>query len=202
MRYREKLILPAGKNPIYGPHLIITTAADMQSFMDLFASIDYSYLGSSGYRGSGRSGNSAVADRDRDHAEDYDNINDDDGDGYKPRLRALQYTGNNAKRRRLCTEHFTLTSLLGLPDCPFNVGLTTYEAFFKDYIHFCQIPFQVVVLDDGISLLGTAHYDPNGQLGKIFDMGVWSKSDNHAGLAGVGYDTWDFGMDVKSVSTH
>ena len=47
-----------------------------------------------------------------------------------------------------------------------------------------KIPWQVVVLDDGMSWLGTAHNDPNGKIGRAWDA-VWSKSDGWAGLAGL-----------------
>ena len=73
--------------------------------------------------------------------------------------------------------------------------VTSYKTFIQDYSHFCQISFQAVVLDDGMSWLGTAHFDPNGQLGKVYDK-VWSKSDMHAGLAGVKSSQWDFSFDV------
>jgi hypothetical protein len=47
-----------------------------------------------------------------------------------------------------------------------------------------QIPWQVVLLDDGMSWLGTAYHDPNGKIGRAWDC-IWSKSDNEAGLAGL-----------------
>ena len=47
-----------------------------------------------------------------------------------------------------------------------------------------KIPWQVVVLDDGMSWLGTAHNDPNGKIGRAWDA-LWSKSDGWAGLAGL-----------------
>jgi len=172
-------------DPNYGPHLIITTAADLKSFMKLFAPLDYSFIGT----GCGSSSNFIPI-----TANNNDTINN----GARFRLRALQYTGSNAKRRNLRIKHFTSTSLSGLPDGPYHAVVTTYESFIKDYTHFCQIPFQAVVLDDGMSWLGTAYYDPNGQIGKVFEMGVWSKSDHHAGLAGVGYDSWDFSLEVKA----
>jgi hypothetical protein len=113
-------------------------------------------------------------------------------------LRSLGYSGDTKTRHQIRKEHFTSICLSGLIDAPYNVVVTTYKAFIEDYVHFCQIPFQAVILDDGMSWLGTAHYDPNGQLGKVFDKGIWNQSDNHAGLAGVGYDDWDFSGGRKS----
>ena len=114
-------------------------------------------------------------------------------------LRSLGYAGNDKKRRRLRIEHFTPIGLSGQKDAPYNVLVTTYTTFIKDYLHFCQIPFQAVILDDGMSWLGTANYDPNGKLGKVFDKGIWNQSDNHAGLAGVGYNKWDFSADANTL---
>ena len=116
-------------------------------------------------------------------------------------LRGLRYDGSVRHRRRMRMDHFTSVGLSGLPDTPYNVIVTTYKTFIQDYLHLCQIPFQSVVLDDGMSWLGTAHFDPNGQLGKAFDMAMWSKSDNHAGLAGVRNEKWDFSLDVAPDGT-
>ena len=95
--------------------------------------------------------------------------------------------------------HFKSIGLSGPKNALYNVIVTIYKTFIQDYLHLCQIPFQAVILDDGMSWLGTAHYDPNGQFGKVFDKGIWNQSDNHAGLAIVGYyDEWDFSLDVNS----
>jgi len=110
-------------------------------------------------------------------------------------LRVLSYTGTT-KRRRALRQHFhTSHQIGGLVDSPFHVILTTYKDLVSDYVHFCQIPFQVVVMDDGMSWLGCSHFDPNGKLGKVWDNGVWSRGDDSAGLAGVNSTNWDFGAD-------
>ncbi len=113
-------------------------------------------------------------------------------------LRALGYTGTPQKRRRLRKKHFTEIGVSGLIDTPFNVIVTTYSTFIQDYLHFCHIPFQAVVLDDGMSWLGTASQDPNALFGKVFDKGLWNHSDNYIGVAGVDFDDWDFGLESTS----
>jgi len=118
-------------------------------------------------------------------------------------LRVLPYHGSKERRRRL-RKHFGSLSpspdspfcyLGGLPDSPYHVILTTFSALVEDYVHFCQVPFQAVVFDDGMSWLGCASYDPNGKFGKVWDSGVWSNSDGGAGLGGVGVGGWDFRKD-------
>jgi len=113
-------------------------------------------------------------------------------------LRSLGYCGSAKRRHRIRVEHFTSIGLSGLIDTPYNVVVTTYKAFVEDYLHFCQIPFQAVVLDDGMSWLGVSHFDPNGKLGKVFDKGIWNQSDNHAGSAGSRLNNWDFSIDTHS----
>lgn len=78
-------------------------------------------------------------------------------------------------------------NLSGQKDTCFNVIVTTYTNFIEDYQHFCQIPFQAVVLDEGMTWLGAVYHDPNGQLGKVFDKGIWNQSDNDAGML-AGFD--------------
>ena len=55
-----------------------------------------------------------------------------------------------------------------------------------------------MVLDDGMSWLGTASQDPNALFGKVFDKGLWNHSDNYIGVAGVDFDDWDFGLESTS----
>jgi hypothetical protein len=124
---------------------------------------------------------------------DYKVSHDDD----KFYLRSLGYAGSAKKCRRLRMEHFNTLGLSGQKDAPYNVVVTTYSNFARDYLHFCHIAFQGVILDDGMSWLGTANYDPNGQFGKAFDKGMWNQSDNHAGSDIIG--TWDFGTDVSNI---
>lgn len=154
--------------PNYGPHLIMTNESDLDTFMHALGPLDFS-LGAK----SSSSGDTSFY------------------------MRGLRYHGNNENRRRMRIDHFTSVGLSGLSDTPYNVIVTTYKTFLQDYLHFCQIPFQSVVLDDGMSWLGTAHFDPNGQIGKVFDMAMWNKSDNHAGLAGVKDEKWNFALDVS-----
>ena len=62
----------------------------------------------------------------------------------------------------------------------------------QDYLHLCQVPFQAVMLKDSLAWLGLAHHNPNSQLGRVWDIGIWSRADNHASMAGMGYKPWDF----------
>ena len=61
-------------------------------------------------------------------------------------LRAMAYTGNKEQRRLL--RHF-FTKATGLVDSAFHVLITSYKSFLEDYLHFCQVPFESVVVDDG-----------------------------------------------------
>ena len=38
----------------------------------------------------------------------------------------------------------------------------------------CQIPWQIVILDDGVSLLGTAHFDPNRKTHGVISSLNWT----------------------------
>lgn len=51
--------------------------------------------------------------------------------------------------------HFKSIGLSGPKNAPYNVIVTIYKTFIQDYLlHLCQIPFQAVILDDGMSWLG------------------------------------------------
>ncbi len=123
------------------------------------------------------------------------------GSLYSPYLKGLLYRGSTSQRRKIRIEHFTSIGLSGFLSSPYNVVVTSYRIFIQDYLHFCHIPFQAVVLDDGMSWLGTAHFDPNGKLGKVFDRAMWSKSDMHIGLAGVLDKKWNFSVDIAPDGT-
>lgn len=111
-------------------------------------------------------------------------------------LRALSYTGTKRQRHNIlpylyatavgsssssCS--FVETSTY-LPNAPYHVVITSYRVFLQDFVPLCQIPWQIVILDDGMSWLGTAHFDPNGKIGRSWDA-IFTKSDGWAGLAGV-----------------
>jgi hypothetical protein len=154
----------------HGPHLIITTEMDIDAFMSVLGPI--SYCATSG--------------------EEIESCNESESPRF---LIGLKYHGSPSICRRLRQKHFGAMSFSGLFESPFSVIVTTYQTFLRDYAHFCQIPFQVVVMDDGMSWLSLAHFDPNGQLGKVYNMAMWSKNDNYAGLAGKN-SGWDFNVDV------
>lgn len=107
-------------------------------------------------------------------------------------LRALKYEGERGKRRRIRKQFPNAT---GLAESPFHVIITSYAHFLQDYLHFCQMPFEAVVVDDGASVLAAAQVDVNSQLGTIWDSAFFSKSDHQMGLAGATPKDWDFGVD-------
>jgi hypothetical protein len=110
-------------------------------------------------------------------------------------LRALTYTGSKSHRRKL-RENFG--SANGLRDSSFHVMVTSYSVLLKDYLHLCQMPYQVVILDDGWSWLAAAHIDSNSSLGTLWDQSIFSASDQHIGLAGTAQKKWNFSDDTFS----
>jgi hypothetical protein len=102
-------------------------------------------------------------------------------------LHALTYTGSKRRRRKL-RKYFSQAS--GLPEAPFHVLITSYDTFLEDYMHFCQLPFETVVLDDGVAWMATK--DQNSPLGSIWDSAMFSSNDHHVGLAGTSFKEWDF----------
>mmetsp|Transcript_7518 Transcript_7518/g.15687 ORF Transcript_7518/g.15687 Transcript_7518/m.15687 type:complete len:1420 (-) Transcript_7518:2102-6361(-) len=110
------------------------------------------------------------------------------------KLRCLLYQGQKEERRKL-RKHFS--SAAGLATAPFHVIVVSYTDFLQDYLHFCQVPFEVVILDDGASWMAASHGDPNSTLATV-EKGIWS-GHQHVGLAGTfgGGDgapsiKWDF----------
>ncbi len=185
------------RHPNFGPHLIVTSSGeDFDAF-----SAEFGRLGglhqSVFSTGTGRV-NSVVA-------------RDTDGENYNL-LRILPYHGSKVQRRQL-RKHFGTISpspvshfsfLGGLPDSPFHVVLTTYSELMEDYAHFCHIPFQVVILDDGLSCLGCSYTDPHGDISKLWN-GLWSKFDFGLGSVGVTdngckvFAPWDFSREVSGL---
>ena len=151
--------------PNYGPHLIITSAGeDFDTFVSVF-----NQLGTNGIRASEGLGG-------KNHRALFKTNPDE------VQLRALPYNGDSACRSRL-RKHFS-NSCGGLPSSPYHVVVTTYDDFVKDYSHFCKVSFQAVIMDDGMSWLGCAHYDPQGDVGKVWNSAIWSKTgSNHSQLA-------------------
>ena len=168
--------------PNYGPHLIVTSSGeDFDQFASAFGKLEDGIVGSVFKKAGGYS--SAA--------------------GKDVMLRALSYHGSKAQRRQL-RKHFGslmsssdshFASLGGLPDSPFHVILTTYSVLMEDYTHFCQIPFQAVVLDEGMSWLGCSHSDPAGKLGKVWSNGLWNNDDLAASQSCCS-TPWDFSKDV------
>jgi hypothetical protein len=107
-------------------------------------------------------------------------------------LRALAYTGDKEQRRRL--RHF-FPKATGLVDSPYHVLITSYASFLENYLHFCQVPFEVVVVDDGASWMAAAQGDPNSPIGTLWETAIWSTKDQQIGLAGTSFRRWNFMTD-------
>lgn len=142
----------------FGPHLIVTTAPEVEQFGKEFQGVNS-------------------------HLRLISTSQDNEA------LRVLSYTGSKAHRRKL-RRHFANTD--GLPNSNFHVLVTSYSVFLQDYLHLCQIPYQVALLDEGLSWLSSAYADPNGSIATLWGGGVWSSSDQHIGLAGTSHQDWDF----------
>jgi hypothetical protein len=110
-------------------------------------------------------------------------------------LRMIHYRGSRSQRRKL-RRYFDQAK--GLSDDPFHVIITSYADFVQDYLHFCQMPFQVALIDDGVALLAAAQGDLNSSLGMLWESAVWSANDQRIGLAGTTFKEWDFTKDEVS----
>eukprot|EP00970_Alexandrium_tamarense_P015275 scaffold4931_cov196-Alexandrium_tamarense.AAC.7 len=199
----QNLALPAEAAPLssvrglpnYGPHLIITASgSDFEEFASVFAQLGHDLC---------------VVKKTSDGPNRADDSFATDSDDVV--LRVLPYHGTALRRRRL-RKHFGGLSpspdsprcfLGGLPESPYHVILTSFSAFVEDYAHFCQIPFQAVVVDEGMGLLGASHSDPNGKLGKVWNSGMWNNADSGAGVgSGPSSAAWDFSKDDGGVSAN
>lgn len=107
-------------------------------------------------------------------------------------LRVMKYTGSSQQRKRL-RKQFPEAS--GVAEAPFHVIVVSYTNFLKDYLHFCQLPFECVIVDDGVSLLAAAQADGISQLATLWESGLFSRSDQQMGLAGATFKDWDFASD-------
>lgn len=108
-------------------------------------------------------------------------------------LRALAYKGTKNERRKLRKQFPHAT---GLQDASFHVIVVSYADFLTDYIHFCQTPFEVVILDDGVSWMAAAHNDPNSPIATVWEDALFSKNDHQMGLAGTVLKDWDYSADI------
>lgn len=147
-----------------GPHLIVTTQPEVDSFALEFRSVE-------------------------------DHMNLMPNSAPTDELRVLTYTGSKSHRRKLRQK---FASANGLRDSSFHVMVTSYSVLLIDYLHLCQMPYQVVILDDGWSWLAAAHIDSNSSLGTLWEQSIFSASDQHIGLAGTMQKKWDFSDDTFS----
>jgi hypothetical protein len=114
-------------------------------------------------------------------------------------LHNMIYHGSTKRRTKLRKEYFAKAN--GLPEAPFHVLITTYAVFFQDYIHFCQLPFETVIVDDGLSFMATACDQNNSIMGTIWDSAIFSSNDYHVGLAGTPYKEWDYSKGSEITET-
>ena len=115
------------------------------------------------------------------------------------KLRVVSYGGSKSQRRKL-RKHWG--KALGLSTSPFHVIVTSYISFLEDYLHFCQQPWLISMLDDGYAILAAAQSDPNSQLGQLWEQGIFSCNDQHIGVAGTSYQAeWDFLSDDNDIKT-
>jgi hypothetical protein len=107
----------------------------------------------------------------------------------KDSLRAMKYAGNTQQRARLRKRFPDAT---GLAEAPFHVIVTSYSTFLYDYLHFCQTPFEVVVVDGGAAWMSAAQGDPNSPIGTLWNDGIFSRNDQRIGLAVAFQKKWDY----------
>jgi hypothetical protein len=105
-------------------------------------------------------------------------------------LYALRYHGLTEDRRQL-RKLFSHAS--GIAKASFHVLIASYDDFLEDYVHFCHLPFDTVVLDDGVAWMGVK--EPNSILGLVWSSALFSSNDHFTGLAGTTYREWDFMVD-------
>jgi hypothetical protein len=113
-------------------------------------------------------------------------------------LRAVAYHGSAKQRKILRTRFFRAGK--GLATSPWHVMVTSYGALLDDFLHFSQMPFDSVVLDDGILWMAAAHGDPNSGLGSIWEN-LFAKNDQQIGLAGTTLtdEYWNFALDGREL---
>lgn len=105
------------------------------------------------------------------------------------KLQVLAYQGGTSQRRSM-RRHFSKAS--GLSGAPLHVLVASYADFLEDFLHFCQVPLETVVLDDGASWMAAAQGDQNSALGHVWTSGIFSANDHQTGLAGTAFRGWDF----------
>ena len=116
---------------------------------------------------------------------------DDENDN---EMRVMLYDGTKSERRKM-RKFFSEAS--GLSEDTFHVIVVSYTNLLKDYLHFCQMAFDIVILDDGASWMAASHGDPNSSIATVWEKGIWS-GHQHVGLAGTFGATankWDFSAD-------
>ena len=150
----------------YGPHLIVTTENEVQQFAQEFYPWDHPT------RIYGR------------------NDTTDNDDGTELQVYALPYQGSKKQRRHL---RKLFSKATGTANASFHVVITSYDNFMEDWLHFCQIPFDTVILDDGVPWL--AAKEASSTLGLVWNSAIFSSNDQYNGLAGTTNKEWDYSSD-------
>jgi hypothetical protein len=171
--------------PNTGPHLILTTEPEKEKFAREFAPFD--------------------------PAAPWRNwILDSDDDGTSSsapptELRALVYQGSRTRRRKLRKNFAGLVNGTS-SSSPFHVLIVSYQDFLgvaSDYLHLCQIPWQVVIVDDGAAWMAAACDQTSTSLALLWQNAIFARNDHQTGLAGAvqynpGKKEWDFLWDTDS----
>ena len=113
-----------------------------------------------------------------------------DNDVEQHDLYALTYQGSKKQRRHL---RKLLPKATGIANASCHVVIISYDDFFDDWLHFCQIPFDSVILDDGVAWL--AAKEAGSTLGSVWSSAILSSNDQFNGLAGTNNREWDFSKD-------
>jgi hypothetical protein len=100
-------------------------------------------------------------------------------------LFAVMYAGTDEQRTNIRREFGTP---LGLSESSIQVVVVSIQDFYKDYLHFCQVPWHTVIIDDGVPWMCASK---DGGLATLWDT-LFSSSDQHAGLAGTMNTIWDY----------
>jgi hypothetical protein len=100
-------------------------------------------------------------------------------------LFAVAYSGTDGQRINVRREFGTP---LGLFESSIQVVVVSIQDFYKDYLHFCQVPWHTVIVDDGVPWMCASK---DGDLATLWDT-LFSSSDHHVGLAGTTHTIWDY----------
>jgi hypothetical protein len=169
-----------------GPHLILTTKPEKGKFAREFAPFD-----------------PAAPWRNWIPDSDEDETPSSSSSSPPTELRALIYQGSKARRCQL-REYFAGLVNGTSSSSPFHVLIVSYQDFLgvaSDYLHLCQIPWQVVIVDDGAAWMAAAWDQTSTSLAMLWQTAIFARNDHQTGFAGAvqhssGKKEWDFQWDT------